>query len=166
MLNVGKKAQTPNVKNLSFLEEKMKQIKWMFFIVSLAVFMPFPVMAGSFDGTVTLLFASQEVYECSLGNGCKEIEAEDINLPSFLIINFKKKTITAPPESGNKNVTKIERIEKTDGVLFIQGSEDGYKNVEDGVGWTVSIEQDSGKGVMTLATPGAGVVVFGVCTPR
>ena len=144
----------------------MKQIKWMVFIVLLVMFIPFSVMAGDFDGSGPLLFASQEVYECSFMSGCQEIQAADINLPSFLIIDFKKKTITAPPESGNKNVTKIERIEKTDGVLFIQGAEDGYKDVEDGVGWTVSIEQDSGKGVLTFATPGAGVVVFGVCTPR
>ena len=144
----------------------MKRIKWLLIVLGLAVLIPFPVMAGNFDGSVTLLFASQEVYECGFMSGCQEIEAADINLPSFLIIDFKKKTITATPESGNKNVTAIKRIEKMDGVLFIQGAEDGYKDVEDGVGWTVSIEQDSGKGVLTLATPGSGVVVFGVCTPR
>ena len=144
----------------------MKQIKWMVFIVLLVMFIPFSVMAGDFDGTDTLLFASQEAYECSFGNGCKEIEAEDIDLPSFLIINFKKKTITAPPESGRKAITKIERIEKKGGVLYIQGAEDGYEGVEDGVGWTLTIEEDSGKGVLTGAMPGAAFVVFGVCMPR
>ena len=144
----------------------MKQIKWMVSIILFIMFIPFSVMAGDFDGSVTLLFASQEVYECSLGNGCKEIEAEDIDLPSFLIINFKKKTITAPPESGRKAITKIERIEKKGGVLYIQGAEDGYEGVEDGVGWTLTIEEDSGKGVLTGAMPGAAFVVFGICTPR
>jgi hypothetical protein len=138
----------------------------MFFIVLLVMFIPFSLMAGDFDGSGPLLFASQEVYECSLENGCKEIEAVDINLPSFLIINFKKKTITATPESGRKAITKIERIEKKDGVLFVQGAEDGYEGVEDGVGWTLAIEEDSGKGVLTGAMPGAAFVVFGVCTPQ
>lgn len=144
----------------------MKKIKWMVFIVLLVMFVPSSLMAGDFDGSVTLLFASQEVYECSLGNGCKEIEAEDIDLPSFLIINFEKKTITAPPESGRKAITKIERIEEKGGVLYIQGAEDGYEGVEDGVGWTLTIEEDSGKGVLTGAMPGAAFVVFGICTPR
>lgn len=144
----------------------MKQIKCMLFIVTLFMFTPFSVMAGDFDGSVPLLFASQKVYECSLIKGCNEVEAADIKLPSFLIIDFKEKKITATPESERKDVTKIERTEKQDGVLFIQGAEDGYEGVEDGVGWTLAIEQDSGKGVLTFATPGAGVVVFGVCTPR
>jgi len=144
----------------------MKKIKWMFFVVLLVMFMPFSVMAGDFDGSVTLLFALQDVYDCSSTGGCQKIEAADINLPSFLIIDFKKKTITAPPESGDKNVTKIERIEETDGVLFLQGAEDGYENVEDGVGWTLVLEEDSGKGVLTGATTGAAFVAFGACTPR
>jgi hypothetical protein len=161
------KAKTPNLRNLSFLEEKMKKLKWMFFIVLLVMFMPFTVMAGDFDGSAPLLFASQEVYECSFQNGCKEIEAVDINLPSFLIINFKKKTITAPPESGRKAISKIERVERKDGMLFVQGAEDGYAGgVVDGVGWTLAIEEDSGKGVLTGAMPGSAFVVFGVCTPR
>ena len=145
----------------------MKQIKRMFFIVLLVVFIPFSVMAGGFDGSGPLLFASQEVYECSFKNGCQEIEAEDINLPTFLVINFKKKTITAPPESGIKAVSKIERIERKDGMLFVQGAEDGYEGgIVDGVGWTLAIEEDNGKGVLTGAMPGAAFVSFGVCTPR
>ena len=144
----------------------MKLIKCIFFIVLLGMFVPFSVMAGDFDGSVPLLFASQKVYECSLMNGCNEVEAADIKLPSFLIIDFKEKKITATPESERKDVTKIERIEKQDGVLFIQGAEDGYEGVEDGVGWTLTIEEDSGKGVLTGATTGAAFVAFGVCTPR
>ncbi len=160
--------QATNIKkdNLSFLEEKMKKIKWVFFIVLPAMFIPFSVMAGDFDGSGTLLFASQEVHECSAKKGCKEREAADINLPSFFIINFEKKTITAPPESERKDVTKIKRIENKDGVLYVQGAEDGYEGAEDGVGWTLAIEEDSGKGVLTGSMPGAAIVVFGVCTPR
>ena len=145
----------------------MKQIKWMFVIVLLVMFMPFSVMAGGFDGSEPLLFVLQEVYECSPENGCKDIEDEDINLPSLLIINFKKKEITATPESGRKDVSKIERIERKDGMLYLQGAEDGYEGgVVDGVGWTLAIEEDSGKGVLTGAMPGAAFVVFGVCTPQ
>ena len=144
----------------------MKQIKWMFFIVLLVMFMPFSVMAGDFDGSNPLLFASQEVYECSSKSGCKEIEAVDINLPSFLIINFKQKKITATRETERKEITKIERIERKDGMLYLQGAEDGYGGLEDGVGWTLAIEEDSGKGVLTGAMPGAAFVIFGVCTRR
>ena len=79
---------------------------------------------------------------------------------------IKKKTITATPDSARKEVTKIKRIENKEGVLFLQGAEDGYENVEDGVGWTLVIEEDSGKGVLTGATPGAAFVAFGVCTPH
>lgn len=144
----------------------MKHIKWGFFIVLWVMFTPFSGMAGEFDGSKPLLFAAREVHQCTPMNGCKEIEVEDINLPPFLIVNFKQKTITATPESGRKDITKIERIENKDGMLFVQGAEDGYGNEEDGVGWTLAIEADSGKGVLTGAMPGSAIVVFGVCTPR
>jgi len=51
-------------------------------------------------------------------------------------------------------------------MLYLQGAEDGYGGLEDGVGWTLAIEEDSGKGVLTGAMPGAAFVIFGVCTPR
>ena len=144
----------------------MKKIKWIFFIALLVMFIPFSLLAGDFDGSTSLIFASQEVYECSLENGCKEIESADINLPSFLIIKFSKKEISATPESGRKAITKIERIERNDGILYVQGAEDGFKGEEDGLGWTLAIEEDSGKGVLTGAMPGSAFVIFGVCTPQ
>ena len=88
------------------------------------------------------------------------------NPDTILIINFKKKEISATPESGRKAITKIERIESKDGMLYVQGAEDGYEGVEDGLGWTLAIEKDSGKGVLTGAMPGSAFVIFGVCTPQ
>jgi hypothetical protein len=144
----------------------MKTIKGMVSIVLLVMFVPCSGMAGDFDGSKTLLFATQKGFECTPRNGCKEVALEDLNLPSFYIINFKKKEITATPESGIEDVSKIERMETYDGMLLIQGAEDGYEGVEDGVGWTVSIQKDSGKAVLSGSMPEAGFIVFGVCTPK
>ena len=57
-------------------------------------------------------------------------------------------------------------MESYDGMLLIQGAEDGYEGVEDGVGWTVSIQKDSGKTVLSGSMPEAGFIIFGVCIPK
>jgi len=144
----------------------MKTIKWMVSIVLLVMFVPCLCMAGDFDGSKTLLLATQKGFECTSKYGCEEVSLEDLNLPSFYMINFKNKEITATPESGIEEVSKIERMESYDGMLLIQGAEDGYEGVEDGVGWTVSIQKDSGKAVLSGSMPEAGFIVFGVCTPK
>ena len=144
----------------------MKKIKWMVSIVLLVMFLPCSGMAEDFDGSKTLLFATQKGFECTSRNGCEEVSLEDLNLPSFYIIDFKKKMITATPESGIEEVSKIERMESYDGMLLIQGAEDGYEGVEDGVGWTVSIQKDSGRAVLSGSMPEAGFIIFGVCIPK
>lgn len=144
----------------------MKKAKWIVSIGLLVIFMPCSGLAGDFDGSKTLLFATQKGFECTSTNGCEEVSLEDLNLPSFYIINFKKKVITATPESGIEEVSKIERMESYDGMLLIQGAEDGYEGVEDGVGWTVSIQKDSGKAVLSGSMPEAGFIIFGVCVPK
>ena len=54
---------------------------------------PLLSMAAEFDGSKPLLCTVINVTECIMGQGCKEVTAEEINLPRYLWIDVSKKTI-------------------------------------------------------------------------
>ena len=124
------------------------------------------VMAEPFDGGKTMLCANQYASECDVGTDCKTVTVASVNLPDFFLIDTTNKLISATPESGSSSTTTIERVEHLDGKLMLQGADDGIQDVRDGAGWTMSINEATGKLVMTTAGDGFAVVVFGACTLR
>ena len=123
-------------------------------------------MAEPFDGGKTMLCASQYAAECNAGSDCETVTVASVNLPDFFLVDTKKKLISATSESGSAASTTIERVEHLDGKLMLQGADDGIKDVRDGAGWTMSINESTGKMVMTTAGDGFAVVVFGACALR
>jgi len=123
-----------------------------------------PAGAGDFDGSKALICAPIDIIECGPGGKCQQVTAEDVGIPHFLKIDFKKKEISATNADGIKKITAIERLEKVDGKLIIQGAEDGIENVRDGVGWSLAIAEETGKTVLTASGDEVGFVIFGACT--
>ena len=122
-------------------------------------------VAGDFDGSKPLLCTVVEVTECIMGEACKEVSAEEVNLPRYLWINVGKKTIQSKKKSNDSRKSKIERVKQIDSKLIIQGAEQGREDVRDGFGWTIAIMEDTGQMVLTASGDLVGDVAFGVCTP-
>jgi hypothetical protein len=122
-------------------------------------------IAGDFDGSKPLLVSLARIMECTPVEGCKDVSANEVRLPRFLKIDFAKKTIR--PARGGEDIpdTVIERSERVDGKLILQGAEDGYAEMRDGLGWTMAISEESGLMVLTTSGDEVGFVVFGACTP-
>jgi len=125
-----------------------------------------PVLAASFDGSQNLICAPQLVVECGPDGECQQGMAANVNLPSFFNIDFSAKEITAVTESENKRTSKIKTMEVLDSKLFLQGADDGIEGVRDGLAWSISIAQDTGRLVFSAAGENEAFVVFGACTPR
>jgi len=124
------------------------------------------VCAGDFDGTRPLLIAVNRVMECTPAGGCLEVTPASVQLPQFLRIDFTKKTIR-PARAGDKfPATTIERSEVVDGKLILQGAEDGYEKMRDGLGWTMAISAESGQVVLTASGDQVAFVVFGAALPQ
>jgi hypothetical protein len=123
-------------------------------------------MAEPFDGGKTMLCANQYASECDAGSDCKTVTVASVNLPDFFLIDTANKLISAAPENSSTSTTAIERVEHLDGKLMLQGADDGIEGVRDGAGWTMSINEATGKMVMTTAGDGFAVVIFGACTLR
>ena len=121
-------------------------------------------IAGDFDGSKPLLVSVARIMECTPVEGCKDVSPNEVGLPRFLKIDFAKKTIR--PARGGEDIpdTLIERSERVDGKLILQGAEDGYAEMRDGLGWTMAISEDSGLVVLTTSGDEVGFVVFGACT--
>ena len=120
--------------------------------------------AASFDGSQPLLCASVVTLECLPGGDCFRVPPEAIAAPQFIHLDFKAKTLKTTKSAGENRSTPIEHSEKIDGKLILQGAEDGVEGVRDGIGWTISISQDTGKMVVTAAADDAAFIIFGACT--
>jgi len=124
-----------------------------------------PAGAGSFEGSEPLICASAEILECVPVEGCKRVAAESVDAPRFIRIDFKTNTMSSERADGGARTSQIERSETVDGKLMLQGAEDGFEGVRDGLGWTLAIGQDTGTMSLTASGDAVGFVIFGACTP-
>jgi hypothetical protein len=123
------------------------------------------VEAGDFDGTRPLLVSVIRVIECVPDGSCREVTPASVELPQFLKIDFTSKTIRPAAAGDEAPATSIERQEVVDGKLILQGAEDGYEKMRDGLGWTMAISEATGQVVLTASGDQVAFVVFGVSLP-
>ena len=135
-------------------------------LIGLSIFMSsLTVWADDFDGSRPLLFSVISVMECTPDDGCRAVTIDSADLPRFLKIDLNEKTIGPASESDTRPASTIERMERVDGKLILQGAEDGYESVRDGLGWTIAIAEGTGRVVMTASGDQVAFVVFGACHP-
>ena len=123
------------------------------------------VGAGDFDGSKNLLVSVIRAMECTLEEGCREVAPATIELPQFLKIDFDNKTIKSASAKDERPPTIIERQELVDGKLILQGAEDGYDKMRDGLGWTIALSEDTGQVVLTASGDQVAFVVFAASIP-
>jgi hypothetical protein len=149
------------------MKSTSKLLTGMCAVVMLLIFaVPLTVVAGSFDGSKTLLCAPQSVVECGPDGSCQQVSPASVNLPGFFQIDFKKKTINRVEGMENQKGSKIDRMEVLDNKLILQGADDGVEDVRDGLAWSMAIAQDTGKLVASAAGESEAFVIFGACTVR
>jgi hypothetical protein len=119
---------------------------------------PCLAFAGSFDGSTPLICATLETFECAPGLDCVRGNAQSVDIPQFLTINFKKKTISGTKADGTPRTATIEKKTVTDGKLILQG-------IQNGRGWNMVISEETGKMTLSASDDEAGFMVFCACTP-
>lgn len=122
------------------------------------------VAAADFDGSKPLLCAAVNLHECVPGVGCESVTAESINAPEFLRIDIKKKTITVAAQNQSRPPSHIKSSAILDDKLIIQGADAGVEGVrDDGLAWSLAINQNTGKMVLSASGEKVAFVVFGSC---
>lgn len=117
------------------------------------------------DGSAPALCAAMEIMECVPNAACERISAQEAGIPRFLHVDFAENRISRTRE-GEEVSSEIERSEEVDNRIILQGAEDGFDQVPDGIGWSLSIDKSSGDMVLTGSGHAVGFVIFGACTSR
>jgi hypothetical protein len=137
----------------------MRQLQALSLAVCLGLGMaPYPLLAAAYDGSVPLLCAVIEVFDCQGAGDCQRGTADSVNLPQFLKIDINAKTLSTTEAGEGKKVTPIKNFERVEGHLILQG-------VEGGRPWSLVIATETGKVSATVSDDQVGFVVFGACTP-
>ncbi len=116
-----------------------------------------PAWAATFDGSTEVICAFMDAIECTSDGNCSQGDADDVSIADFMRIDFKKKRMLLLDEERRGETTAINRIEKLEDRLILQG-------IEATRGWSLSIDQETGDFVFTVSGQGSGFVVFGECT--
>ena len=143
----------------------MKRYIWIVCVLLCSIIAASTVGAGDFDGTRPLLISVIRVVECTPDGACREVTPASVELPQFMKIDFTKKTIRPAAADDETPATIIERQEVVDGKLILQGAEDGYEKIRDGLGWTMAISEATGQVVLTASGDQVAFVVFGAALP-
>ena len=116
--------------------------------------------AADFDGSQKLLCVPVEVQECTVGEGCERTTVDAVNLPQFIRVDFKKKTLNGTTPDGRSESTAIQNVQTREGDKTILQGADGPR------AWSIVIDQATGKMSASVSDNSTGFVVFGACTAR
>jgi hypothetical protein len=129
----------------------MRLGRWAGVILSSTVFAP--AFGADFDGSKNLICAPVEAMDCVAGEACTRGLPDEIGAPAFIRVDVTKKVISGPMQT-----TPILFVDKTETRVLLQGKELGF-------GWTIALEQSTGKLTATLVDEEGVFVLFGNCTP-
>lgn len=113
---------------------------------------------GVFDGTKTLLCVSSEAFDCSGGASCVETTPESLKVPDLMQVDPSAKALRALDVDQRGQSSAIDSVRVSDGRLIVSGKP------EEGRGWTLAIQQDTGDSVFSVNDAATGLIVFGECT--
>jgi len=133
------------------------------FIFCLCI-IPFPALAGDFDGSKPLSGSIDKILEIYPSRISNDADPDTVGLPQIFFIDFKEKIVRPSKDSLIRRTSKIKRVEHIENKLILQGVEDGVENVDDGLAWSIAISKKTGKLVLSASGDGVAYVVFGTCT--
>ena len=118
---------------------------------------------AEFDGSEPLVCSFGHVIECDAGSECRAVTNESVDAPDFLKLDFKKKQVVATTAGQDSPPDSIDNLVDLTTHLVVQGVQGTSKG--DTLGWSMSIDQETGQMVVTGAGDHAGFVIFGACAP-
>ena len=128
-----------------------------YLLISVCTFAVSSALADSITNAERLLCATSRVVACFEGGECIDVLPWELNIPQFVVIDTKKKTISTTKASNENRSTPIRTLQRDGGAIIFQG-------IEKGRSFGVVIDEESGLLTGSVARDGVAVSVFGACT--
>ncbi len=128
-----------------------------YLLVSICTLAASSAFADSVANADRLLCSTSRVVVCFEDGECVESLPWELNIPQFVVIDTKKKTISTTKASNENRSTPIRTLQRDGGVVIFQG-------IEQGRAFGVVIDEESGLLTGSVARDGMSVSVFGACT--
>ena len=112
--------------------------------------------AGKYDGSAPMLCAVTAVNECTADGKCERSAPQaGNNVPTFLRVDVKGRSLNADDGSGRKSEIKASSV--VDGQLMLQG-------IENGKAWSMVVGSESGRWGGSVVEDDGSFALFGACT--
>jgi hypothetical protein len=112
--------------------------------------------AGKYDGSTAMLCAVTAVSECTADGKCERSAPQTgNNLPTFMRVDVKARTLSDNDGSGRKTEIKASSI--VDDQLMLQG-------IENGKAWNMVIKSATGRWGGSVVEDDGSFALFGACT--
>lgn len=115
------------------------------------------VVADDVTDADRLLCSTSEVMVCFEGAECMKVLPWELNVPQFVIVDLKKKTISTTKASNEPRSTPIRSLERGGEAIVLQGTEAGRA-------FSFNIDKITGLLTAAVARDGITASVFGACT--
>ena len=116
-----------------------------------------PALAENISDSDRIVCSPADVKLCFENGECFDTNPWEVDMPEFVIIDIRKKTISTTRVSGQDRKTTFSALTKTDDLLVMQG-------IEDDRAFSFVIEQQTGILTAAVARDGVSISVFGACT--
>jgi hypothetical protein len=128
-----------------------------YLLISVCALAASSALADSVANADRLLCSTSRVVVCFEDGECVESLPWKLNIPQFVVIDTKKKTISTTKASNENRSTPIGTLQRDGGLVIFQG-------IEQGRAFGVVIDEESGLLTGSVARDGMSVSVFGACT--
>lgn len=129
-------------------------------VLAAILVLPLHGLAAEFDGSKPLACAIIDAIDCAPAEDCTKVSAQALNFPQFLFIDFQKQLISGKrPNSGGRLEAAIKSRTIQDDLMILQGAQNGR-------GWSLTVEKQTGRMSATVAGLNEGFVLFGACISK
>jgi hypothetical protein len=126
-------------------------------LIGVSLLVASTAFADSVVGVDRILCSTSRIVVCFEGGECVDSLPWEFNVPQFVVIDTKKKTVSTTKASNENRSTPIRAIHREEGTLILQG-------IEGGRAFGFVIDEITGLMTVSVARDGLSVSVFGACT--
>lgn len=113
--------------------------------------------AENLEGVDKMICAASQVQICIENDTCYAATPAELDIPNFVVIDTRKKTISTTRASNQNRSTPFTSVQKIDGLFYLQG-------IEGGRAFSFVIDEATGHMTVAVSRDGISVSVFGACT--